>query len=133
LLEHTLRGIRIIVAGMSPLLGDMVVRTLARKWRIESITRLGLSRDLAEHLSGTVADLVVAERVSDASITADLLTIRPDISLLELSANGRMAWFYRTGNPTAALVDFSAQELIDMLDSGGVGSFADGATRGNGA
>jgi hypothetical protein len=133
LLEHTLRGIRIIVAGMSPLLGDMVARTLARKWRIESISRLELSRDLAEHLSGTVADLVVAERVSDASITADLLTIRPDISLLELSANGRMAWFYRTGNPTMALVDFSAQELIDMLDSGGVGSFADGATRGNGA
>jgi hypothetical protein len=33
----------------------------------------------------------------------------------------------------SVLVDFSAQELIDMLDSGGVGSFADGATRGNGA
>jgi hypothetical protein len=133
LLEHTLRGIRIIVAGMSPLLGDMVARTLARKWRIESITHLELSRDLAEHLSGTVADLVVAERVSDASITADLLTIRPDISLLELSANGRMAWFYRTGSPMSVLVDFSIQELIDMLDSGGVGGFADGATRGNGA
>jgi hypothetical protein len=130
LLEHTLRGIRIIVAGMSPLLGDMVARTLARKWCIESITRFELSRDLAEHLSGMVADLVVAERVSGASnaITADLLTIRPDISLLELSANGRMAWFSRPGRPTVALVDFSAQELIDMLDSGGV---ADRATRGN--
>jgi len=135
LLEHTLRGIRIIIAGMSSLLGDMVVRTLARKWRIESITRLELSRHLAEHLSGMVADLVVAGRVSGASnaITADLLTIRPDISLLELSANGRMAWFYRTGRPMAVLVDFSTQELIDMLDSGGVGSFADGPTRGNGA
>src|SRR5262245_58372200 len=105
----------------------MVARTLARKWRIESITRLELSRDLAEHLSGMVADLVVAERVSDASITTDLLTIRPDISLLELSANGRMAWFCRTGRPMVVLEDFSAQELIDMLDSGGVGSFADGS------
>ena len=47
--EHTLRGICIIIAGMSSLLGDMVVRTLARKWRIESITRLELSRDLAEY------------------------------------------------------------------------------------
>jgi hypothetical protein len=130
LLEHTLRGIRIIVAGMSSLLGDMVAQTLARKWHIESITSLELSRDLAEHLSGMAADLVVAERVSGASnaITADLLTIRPDISLLELSANGRMAWFSRPGRPTVALVDFSAQELIDMLDSGGV---ADRATRGN--
>ena len=120
---------------MSSLLGDMLARTLARKWRIESITRLELSCDLAEQLSRTVADLVVAERVSGASngVTADLLTIRPDICLLELSANGRMAWFYRTGRPMAVLVDFSAQELIDMLDSGGVGSFEDGATRGNGA
>ena len=135
MLEHILRGIRIIEAGMSSLLGDMLARTLARKWRIESITRLELSCDLAEQLSRTVADLVVAERVSGASngVTADLLTIRPDICLLELSANGRMAWFYRTGRPMAVLVDFSAQELIDMLDSGGVGSFADGATRGNGA
>ena len=135
MLEHILRGIRIIEAGMSSLLGDMLARTLARKWRIESITRLELSCDLAEQLSGTVADLVVAERVSGASngVTADLLTIRPDICLLELSANGRMAWFYRTGRPMAVLVDFSAQELIDMLDSGGVGSFEDGATRGNGA
>jgi hypothetical protein len=131
--EHTLRGIRIIVAGMSPLLGDMVVRTLARKWRVESITRLELSRDLTEHLSGMVADLVVAERVTGASnaITANCLTIRPDICLLELSADGRKAWFYRTGRPVAVLVDFSAQELIDMLDSGGVGNFEDGATRGN--
>jgi hypothetical protein len=135
LLEHILRGIRIIEAGMSSLLGDMLARTLARNWRIESITRLELSCDLAEQLSGTVADLVVAERVSGASnaVTADLLTIRPNICLLELSANGRMAWFYRTGRPMAVLVDFSAQELIDMLDSGGVGSFEDGATRGNGA
>jgi hypothetical protein len=135
LLELILRGIRIIEAGMSSLLGDMLARTLARKWRIESITRLELSCDLAEQLSGTVADLVVAERVSGASnaVTADLLTIRPDICLLELSANGRMAWFYRTGRPMAVLVDFSAQELIDMLDSGGVGSFEDEATRGNGA
>ncbi len=135
MLEHILRGIRIIEAGMSSLLGDMLARTLARKWRIESITRLELSCDLAEQLSRTVADLVVAERVSGASngVTADLLTIRPDICLLELSANGRMAWFYRTGRPMAVLVDFSAQELIDMLDSGGVGSFEDGATRGNGA
>lgn len=135
MLEHILRGIRIIEAGMSPLLCDMLGRTLARKWRIESITRLELSCDLAEQLSGTVADLVVAERVGGASnaITADLLTIRPDICLLELSANGRMAWFYRTGSPMVVLVDFSAQELIDMLDSGGVGSFEDGATRGNGA
>jgi hypothetical protein len=118
---------------MSSLLGDMLARTLARKWRIESITRLELSRDLAEYLSGIVVDLVVAERVSGASnaITADLLTIRPDISLLELSANGRMAWFYPTGRPMALLVDFSAQELIDMLDSGGFGRFADG--RGDGA
>ena len=133
--EHTLRGICIIIAGMSSLLGDMVVRTLARKWRIESITRLELSRDLAEYMSGMVADLVVAERVSSASnaVTADLLTIRPDICLLELSADGRMAWFYRTGSPMSVLVNFSAQELIDMLDSGGVGSFGDGATRGNGA
>jgi hypothetical protein len=135
LLEHTLRGIRIIIAGMSSLLGDMVVRTLARKWRIESITRLELSCDLAEHLSGTVADLVVAERVSGAAkaATADLLTIRPDICLLELSADGRNASFYRTGSPMSVLVDFSAQELIDMLDTGGVGSSADRATRGNGA
>jgi hypothetical protein len=135
LLEHILRGIRIIEAGMSSLLGDMLARSLARKWRIESIARLELSCDLAEQLSGTVADLVVAERVSGASnaVTADLLAIRPDICLLELSANGRMAWFYRTGRPMAVLVDFSAQELIDMLDSGGVGSFEDGATRGNGA
>jgi hypothetical protein len=120
---------------MSSLLGDMVAQTLARKWRIESITRLELSCELAEQLSGTVADLVVAERVSGASnaVTADLLTIRPDICLLELSTNGRMAWFYRTGRPMAVLVDFSAQELIDMLDSGGVGSFEDGATKGNGA
>jgi hypothetical protein len=120
---------------MPSLLGAMVAQTLARKWRIELITRLELSRDLAEHLSGMVADLVVAERVSGASnaITADLLTIRPDISLLELSADGRMAWFYRTGSPTAVLVDFSAQELIDMLDTGGAGNFADGATTGNGA
>ena len=135
LLEHTLRGIRIIIAGMSSLLGDMVVRTLARKWRIESITRLELSRGLADHLSGMVADLVITERVSGAfnTVTGDILTIRPDISLLELSANGRMAWFYRTEKPMAVLVDFSAQELIDMLDSGGVGSFADCARRGNGA
>jgi hypothetical protein len=135
LLEHTLRGIRIIIAGMSSLLGDMVVRTLARKWRVESITRLELSCDLAEHLSGTVADLVVAERVSGAAkaATADLLTIRPDICLLELSADGRKASFYRTGSPMSVLVDFSAQELIDMLDTGGVGSSADRATRGNGA
>jgi hypothetical protein len=133
LLEHTLRGIHIVEAGMSSLLGDMLARTLARKWRIESITRLELSRDLAEHLSGMVADLVVAERGGGASnaITADLLTVRPDICLLELSANGRMAWFSRTGSPMSVLVDFSAQELIDMLDSGGVGNFADGATRGN--
>src|SRR5262245_10931739 len=131
--EHTLRGIRIIVAGMSPLLGDMVVRTLVRKWRIESITRLELSCDLAEQLSGTVADLVVAERVTGASsaITANLLTIRPDICLLELSADGGKAWFYRTGSPVSVLVNFSAQELIDMLDSGGVGNSADRATRGN--
>jgi hypothetical protein len=135
LLERTLRGIRIIVAGMSSLLADMLARTLAKKWRIESITRLELSGDLAEHLSEMVADLVVAERVSGASnaITADLLTIWPDIRLLEVSANGRMAWFYRTGRPMAVLADFSAQELIDMLDSGGVGSLADGATKGNGA
>jgi hypothetical protein len=33
----------------------------------------------------------------------------------------------------SVLVDFSPQELIDMLDSSGVGSFEDGATRGNGA
>jgi len=120
---------------MSSVLGDVVAQTLARKWRIESITRLELSRGLADHLNGMVADLVITERVSGAfnAVTADLLTIRPDISLLELSANGRMAWFYRTGKPMAVLVDFSAQELIDMLDSGGVGSFADGATRGNGA
>jgi len=113
----------------------MVAQTLARKWRIESLTRLELSRGLAEHLSGMVADLVVAERISGApnAVTADLLTLRPDISLLELSADGRMAWFYRTGSPMSVLVDFSAQELIDMLDAGGVGSFADGATRGNGA
>jgi hypothetical protein len=31
----------------------------------------------------------------------------------------------------AVLVDFSAQELIDMLDTGGVGNSADRATRGN--
>jgi hypothetical protein len=132
---HILRGIRIIVAGMSSVLGEMVAQTLARKWRIESITRLELSRGLADHLSGVVADLVVTEGVSGAfnAVTADLLTIRPGISLLELSANGRMAWFYRTGKPMAVLVDFSAQELIDMLDSGGVGSFADCARRGNGA
>jgi hypothetical protein len=119
------------MVGMSSLLGEMVAQTLARKWRIESITRLELSRDLAERLSGMAANLVVAERVSGASnaITADLLTVRPDITLLELSANGRMAWFYRTGSPMAVLVNFSAQELIDMLDSGG--NFADGATRGN--
>src|SRR5262245_22282946 len=135
LLEHTLRGIRIIVAGMSSLLGYMLARTLARRWRIESITRLDLSRDVAEQLSGTVADLVVAERVTGASnaITANLLTIRPDICLLELSADGRKASFYRTGSPMSVLVDFSAQELIDMLESGGVGCFADGATGGNGA
>jgi hypothetical protein len=132
LLEHTLRGIRIIVAGMSSLLGDMVAQTLARKWRVESITRLELSRDLVEHLSEMVADLIVTERVSGASnaITADLLTIRPNICLLELSADGRMAWFYRAGRPMAGLVDFSAQELIEMLDSGGI---ADRATRGDGA
>ena len=118
---------------MSSLLGDMVAQTLARKWRIESITRLEAKRDLAERLSGMAIDLVVAERVSGASNAnaADLLTIRPDICLLELSANGRMAWFYRTGSPTSVLINFSAQELIDMLDSGGVGNFADGATRGN--
>src|SRR5262245_59537631 len=129
----TLRGIRIIVAGMSSLLGDMVAQTLAKKWGIQSITRLEANRDFAELLSGRAADLVVAERVSGASHAnaADLLTIRPDICLLELSANGRMAWFYRTGSPMSVLVNFSAQELIDMLDSGGVGNFADGATRGN--
>jgi len=33
-----------------------------------------------------------------------------------------MAWFYRTGRPIAVLADFSAQELIDMPDSGGVGN-----------
>src|SRR5262249_11394930 len=118
---------------MSSLLGDTLARTLARKWRIESITRLELSPDLAEHLSGMVVDLVVAERVRDASntITADLLTVRPDIKLLELSADGRMAWFYRAGRPMAVLSGFSAQERIAMLGSGGVESLADGATKGN--
>ena len=113
----------------------MLARTLARRWRIESITRLELGRGLAERLSGMAADLVVAEHVNDASnaITADLLTIHPDIGLLELSADGRMAWFHRTGRPMSVLANFSAQELIDMLDSGGVGSPADGATGGNGA
>jgi hypothetical protein len=127
LLVHILRGIRIIVAGMSSVLVDMVAQTLARKWRVESITRVELRRGLADHLSGMVADLVVTERASGAfnAVTAGLLTIRPDISLLELSANGRKAWFYRTGKPTTVLMNFSAQELIDMLDSGGVGSFAD--------
>ena len=98
-------------------------------------TELRRALRLAERLGGMAADLVVAERVNDASnaVAADLLAIRPDISLLELSADGRMAWFHRTGRPTAVLVDFSAQELIDMLDSGGVGSFADGATGGSGA
>jgi hypothetical protein len=78
---------------MSSPLSDMLARTLARKWRIESITRLQLSRDLVERLSGMVVDLVVAERISGApnAVTADLLTNRPDISLLELSADGRMA------------------------------------------
>ena len=120
------------MAGIAPLLGDMVAQTLARGWRIASITRQP-SRDLAEHLRGRAADLVIVDRVSGASnaVTADLLTIRPNISLLELSADGRMAWFYRTGSPMSVLVDFSAQELIDMLDSGGVGSLADGATKGN--
>jgi hypothetical protein len=131
---HSARDSHLVV-GMSSLLGDMLARTLARKWRIESITRLELSRDLAEHLSAFSADLVVADRVSGASntVTADLLTIRPDISLLELSADGRMAWFYRKGNLMSVLVDFSAQELIDMLNFGGVGSFADRAPRGDGA
>src|SRR5262245_4628888 len=123
------------MAGMSSLLGGMVAQSLARRWRIESITRLELSRDLAEHLRGMAADLVIVDRVSGASnaVTANLLTIRPDICLLELSADGRKASFYRTGSPMSVLVDFSAQELIDMLDSGGVGNFADGGKRGNGA
>jgi hypothetical protein len=120
-LEPTLPGIRIIIAGLSPLLGDMVTQILAGRWHIESVTRLETRGDLTKCMAGMVVDLMVVGRDGGGSETVPfgLLTTYPDVSVLELSADGRTAWLHRAPALPLAFVDFSPQELIDALASGG--------------
>ncbi len=99
------RWIRIITAGMSPLLGDMVTQVLAGRWHINSITRLETCRDLTKYLAGMLVDLIIVGRDGGGSetVTFGLLTTYPDVSVLELSADGRMAWLHRAGALPLAL------------------------------
>jgi hypothetical protein len=127
-----LRGIRIITAGMSPLLGDIVTQILAARWHIETITRLETCRDLTKGLAGMVVDLIVVGRDGGESetVTFDLLTTHPDVTVLELTADGRAVWLHRAAALPLALADFSPQEMIDALASGGGQKLASATRKG---
>jgi hypothetical protein len=81
-----------------------------------------------------VVDLIVVGRDGGESetVTLGLLTTYPDVTVLELSADGRTAWLHRAAALPLALADFSPQEMIDALASGGGQKLASAPRKGNG-
>ena len=114
------RLIRVLLAGMPPMLRDIVSETVAREPDMTVVGHADVREMLSGALPATDADIVIiGESTREGDVDPlPLLFARPQICVLVLSENGRRAVMHDLWPRRTALVDVSPQALVDAIRGG---------------
>lgn len=114
--------IRVVLATMPPLLGDIVRETLARHVDVEIVAEVGTSGDITSAIDRADADVAVlgvatGEWVALSSTFRDLLAHHPRLTIIALARDGRSGYVYHHQPRGVVIDDISPRSLVQLIRS----------------
>jgi hypothetical protein len=104
--------VRILLVGVPPLIGDIVMHILPDGVQVESITCCGALKALTTTTSASPIDIVLIGPSGDADqLAAELVATGRVVKAIAFSPGGRSARIHRAGCAVTILADFSPQDL----------------------
>jgi DNA-binding NarL/FixJ family response regulator len=106
-----------IAVTLSPIATDLVASLLTARAPMTLAARFGAREDAAAWLASHAADLVIADAAaaSTQEITAALLALAANATVVVLSDAGRTATVSAVGVPQVTLVDVSAGGIAEAV------------------
>jgi DNA-binding NarL/FixJ family response regulator len=114
--------IRVVLATMPPLLGDIVRATLARDADIEIAAEVATLGDVVSNVGHVDPDVVVlgvapADWVGLSGFIRDLLAERPRLMIVALASDGRSGYVYGHHPRGVVIDDISPKSLAQLIRS----------------
>lgn len=111
------RSVRVLLAGMPPILRDIVRETIARQPDMAVVAELDTDDALGPALAVTDADVVIlgSSGSEDSTRPLQVLIARPQTCVLMLQTDGRHAALYELRPHRTRLGDVSPQALVDAI------------------
>ena len=114
--------IRVILATMPPLLGDIVRESLSRDAEIEILAEVQSRSDIRAAVERTAAEVVVLGVAADewtglSGTLRDLLAQYPRLTIVALASDGRGAYVYQLQPRGVAIRDISPRSLAQTIRS----------------
>lgn len=119
--------IRVVLATMPPLLGDIIRETLARDADVEIVAEISTPDEIISAVDHSDADVAVlgvapADWVALSSVLRDLLAEHPRLTIIALAKDGRSGYVYRHQPRGVVIDDISPRSLAQLIRSNaGVG------------
>ncbi len=112
--------IRLLMAGLPPLLRDVVSALAAEEPRLHVVARVGVEADLEAVVEAHQADIVMTRAVDSSPTDFEaLLLSRPRLRLFTVAEGGRVCYVDRLIPSRTVLRDVSPDELMEaILDVG---------------
>lgn len=112
--------IRVVLATMPPLLGDIVRATLARDTDLEILAEVATRDAIARAVDQTDADVTVlgvapAEWSGLSHLLRELLAAHPRLAIITLASDGRSGYVYRMQPRSVVIDDLTPRSLVQVI------------------
>ena len=114
--------IRVVLAALPPLLGDIVRETLVRDAEAQVDAEVGSARDIGPTLGRITANVVVvgvapSEWSELSSLLREILAGHPGLTIVALASDGRSGYVYQHQPRGVAIHDISPKSLVQVIRS----------------
>ena len=110
-------AIRTVMVTMPPIFRDLIAELMAGRRNLEVVGNLGARDGLEERLRALEPDLILIGlgKGEGDEIGLPLVRLLPNAKVIAFSGDGRDAFVHRIHAQRTALLDVSAQALIDAI------------------
>lgn len=114
--------IRVVLATLPPLLGDIVRETLVRDAEAEILAEVESAADIAAVVERTdpnvaVVGVATADWIDVSSRLRDLLSEHPRLTIVALASDGRSGYVYQNQPRGVVINDLSPKSLVQAIRS----------------
>ena len=118
--------IRVVLAKMPPLLGDIVRETLARDGDVEVLAEVATSDEIAPAIDHADADVTVMGVAPDewprlSHLLRDTLATHPRLTIIALTSDGRSGYLYQMQPRGVVIDDLTPRSLVQVIRANALG------------